>query len=640
MTSTDIRPEATRASAWIRTLRAAPAATARLVCFPHAGGAASAFSGLARALPPEIDVVAVQYPGRQARRAEPCVEEISAMAAAATAALDTSVPLFLLGHSMGALVAFEAARLLADGRGVVRLFVSAARPPAQDWGEADVDALTDDAIVDGLRLLGGVPTPILDDPDASREVLRVLRADHRALRDYRCASDAIIAAPITVLLGDVDPKSTPTQMRDWARHTDGGYEMRVLAGGHFALLDAPDATSSLLTERIREPVVQPGDARPADFVRATMLRGLGDQLPPLPTDPTALEEVARTTLPPTAFAYVAGNAGSGGTGLANRAALERIQLMPRMLRGVTRPDLSVRLLGTRLPVPVLLAPVAAQAILHPDGELATARAASETGVPLILSSYSAQTMEEVALAAGSAPRWFQLYLPNDRTIGESLVRRAERSGYTALVVTVDATSLGLRPAELDSGSSPFLRGIGIANYTSDPAFRAGVDPAAGDFADVMYWAKVTATPRLHWEDIAWLRRLTSLPILIKGILHPDDARAALAVGADGVIVSNHGARQLDGCVGAVDALPAVRATVGPAATVLVDSGIRTGADVVKALALGADAVLYGRPYAYGLGIAGQAGVEHVLRCLLADIDLALTLTGCAAVSEINEELLF
>ncbi|WP_325063673.1 alpha-hydroxy-acid oxidizing protein [Streptomyces marianii] len=335
-----------------------------------------------------------------------------------------------------------------------------------------------------------------------------------------------------------------------------------------------------------------------------------------------------------------GNAGTGRTGRENREAFDRHRLVPRMLRGVSTRDLSVSLFGRRLPAPVLLAPIASQTVVHPEGELATVRGASDANVPVVLSTGSSHSLEEVAEAAApEGERWFQFYWPSDRAVAESLVRRAEAAGYTALVLTVDAPAFGYRPTDLDHGYLPFLHGAGLANFTSDPVFRAGLPAGADGRAVVEHWARVFGNPSLTWDDLPWLRELTRLPILLKGILHPGDARRARAYGVDGLVVSNHGGRQLDGSVAALDALPAVRAAVGPDVPVLLDSGVRTGSDVLKALALGADAVLYGRPYLYGLALDGRDGVAHVLTCLLAELDLALALAGCPTVADVTSDLL-
>nr|WP_308406119.1 alpha/beta fold hydrolase [Streptomyces sp. TML10] len=621
---------------------------ARLVCFPHAGGGASAFTALAAALPDDIEVHAVQYPGRQERHREPCAETIEELAAAAATALSgyDDRPLFLLGHSMGALVAFETARRLRGRAEVTRVFASAARAPSAEWEEPDVDRLTDEQMVDGLRLLGGVPEAVLADPETTAEILRQLRADVRALRRYRCGDRAAVAAPLTVVLGTRDPKNSVAQMAEWARHTTGDHAVETLPGGHFALLEHPAEVAELLTRSIRADLDEHANAArrpdapaPADLVRRILVAGLDGTRPPLSTDLTTLEETARSKLTPDAFAYVAGTAGSGATGRANRAAFERRLLVPRMLRGTVRRDLGVRLAGQRLPAPVLLAPVAAQTVVHPEGELATARAAAAVGLPFVLSTFAGHSLEEVAGQSGQVPRWFQLYLPSDRKVAESLVRRAEASGYTAIVLTVDAAWLGFRPMELDNAYSPFLRGTGIANFTTDPAFRAGLPDASDPAAMVRRWAEISIDPSADWDGLAWLREATDLPVFVKGILHPDDARLAVEHGAHGLVVSNHGGRQLDGSVPALDALPAVSAAVAGRVPVLLDSGVRSGTDVIKALALGADAVLLGRPYVYGLGLAGRQGVEHVLRSLLADLDLALALTGCASPADITPDLI-
>jgi lactate 2-monooxygenase len=299
-------------------------------------------------------------------------------------------------------------------------------------------------------------------------------------------------------------------------------------------------------------------------------------------------------------------------------------------------DLRTTVLGTEFPAPVLLAPVGVQTILHPDGELASARAAAATGLPVVASTAAAHSMEEVAAAAGDAPRWFQLYWPKDDEITKSLVRRAERAAYRAIVVTLDSMLLGWRPADLSRAYLPFLQGTGIAQFVTDPVFRSQLEQTPEDDmqAAVVRWVQVI-NKVVTWDDLEFLRSLTSLPIVLKGILHPDDARLAREHFVDGVIVSNHGGRQVDGAIAALDALPMVADAVGGDMPVLFDSGIRSGADVVKALALGADAVLLGRPYLWGLALDGQAGVEAVLRMLLAELDLTLALSGYTTPGEVS-----
>lgn len=377
----------------------------------------------------------------------------------------------------------------------------------------------------------------------------------------------------------------------------------------------------------------------ANFQNEIYLRGTAGERPPFTTDLNGLEEAARAALPAQAFGYVAGSAGSGSTARANRAAFERWRIVPRMLRDVSERDLSTTVLGTPVPAPVLLAPIGVQTIVHPEGELASARAAAAAGLVFVHSTAAAHSIEQVAEASGDGPRWYQLYWPKDRDVAASLIGRAEAAGYRALVVTLDTFVLGWRPTDLDTAYLPFLQSVGIANYLTDPAFSAPLGEDAEPLAKVLRWAGMFGDPSLTWDDLAWLREHTSLPVVLKGVLHPDDARAASDAGVDGVVVSNHGGRQVDGAVAALDALPAVVEAVGDRMAVLVDSGVRTGADVVKALALGASAVLLGRPYIYGLGLGGQAGVEHVLRCLLAELDVTMALSGRASLAELDRELL-
>jgi L-lactate dehydrogenase (cytochrome) len=322
---------------------------------------------------------------------------------------------------------------------------------------------------------------------------------------------------------------------------------------------------------------------------------------------------------------------------ANLDAFTRWQIVPRMLRDVSARDLSVTALGNELPAPVLLAPVGVQSIVHRDGELASARAAAAQGVPFIFSTAASHTFEEVAEAMGESDRWYQLYWPKDRDLAASFLRRALDAGYRAVVVTLDTWLLGWRPRDLQNAYLPFLHGEGVANYFSDPVFRAALErPPEEDIGPAIgHWAYQFANPSVTWEDVAWLREQTPLPIVLKGIQHPDDARLAREAGVDGVIVSNHGGRQVDGALGALDALPAVREAVGSELAVMFDSGIRGGADVFKALALGAEAVCVGRPYIWALALGGQGGVEQLLRCLLAELDLTMALSGCTRVAEVE-----
>lgn len=379
----------------------------------------------------------------------------------------------------------------------------------------------------------------------------------------------------------------------------------------------------------------------ANFQLEIYGRGVEGQRPELPLVAAELEQRARDALSPEAFGYVAGGASAEQTMRANLRAFERRQIVPRMLRDVSTRRLATTVLGTVMPAPVMLAPVGVQSIVHSDGELAAARAAAALAVPFIASTAASHSLEEIAEAMGSASRWYQLYWPRDRELAASFLRRARAAGYEAVVVTLDTWMLGWRPRDLQNAYLPFLKGEGIANYVNDPVFRAALQkpPEEDPVAAVGLWAYEFANPSLSWSDLGWLREQTPLPILLKGILHADDARLAREAGVDGVIVSNHGGRQVDGALGALDALPAVRDALGDGFPVLFDSGIRSGADVLKALALGADAVCLGRPYVWGLGLAGQAGVEHVLRCLLADFDLTLALSGHSDIAQLDRSLL-
>lgn len=371
------------------------------------------------------------------------------------------------------------------------------------------------------------------------------------------------------------------------------------------------------------------------------LGGLAGEKPAFPVAIEALEDQARTALRPEAAAYLFGGAGGEETLQANRAAFRRWQLVPRMLRGVGRRDLSVVLLGRRFPAPVLLAPIGVQSILHAEGELAVARAAAQVGLPFVLSTVSSYPLEAVADVMGAAPRWFQLYWGRDPELTLSLIRRAEAAGYEALVVTLDTTLLAWRERDLEHAYLPFLYGEGLANYFTDPVFRSRLDepPEANPTGAILTFARIFSHPDLTWDDLAFLKENTRLPILLKGILHPEDARRAAEAGVAGVIVSNHGGRQLDGAIAALDALPAVVDAVGDRLLVLFDSGIRRAADVLKAIALGAQAVLLGRPYACGLAVGGEAGVRFVLENLLAELDLALGLVGCRNWKEVQPEIL-
>jgi len=405
------------------------------------------------------------------------------------------------------------------------------------------------------------------------------------------------------------------------------------------------------------------------------LGGVSGGRPRVPVDPNRLEAAARRAMSEEAYAYVAAGAGGETTMRLNRAAFDRWRIVPRMLRDVSERDTSVELFGRVQDSPFMLAPIGVLELAHADADLAVARAAGAEGVPMIFSSQASTPMEDCALAMADGQRWFQLYWSTSDELVESFVSRAEACGCAAIVVTLDTTILGWRPRDLDPAFLPFLRGKGIAQYTSDPVFRRLMAEAGGsDGADapdprptpaalktlvqltrrypdgfvrtltsgsgraaVQRFVQIYSRPSLTWDDLSFLRERTKLPILLKGVLHPDDASRALDHGVDGIYVSNHGGRQVDGSIATLEALPGVVDAVSGRAPVLVDSGPRGGADAFKALALGAAAVVIGRPYVFGLAAAGEHGVSEVLQNFKAEFDLTMGLAGCRSVSEIDRE---
>ena len=416
-----------------------------------------------------------------------------------------------------------------------------------------------------------------------------------------------------------------------------------------------------------------------DLQSAIFRKGLFGRRPVVPTEPSALAEAAQRAMSKEAWAYVDGGAGQQRTVAANTAAFDHFRIVPRMLANVERRDLRTTLFGVDMPAPLMLGPVGVLELAHPRAEHEVAAAARATGIPMVISTQASVPMEEVAKDLGDTPRLYQLYWSKDETIVESFVRRAEAIGSDALVVTLDTHMLGWRTRDLDLGYLPFARGLGIAQYTSDPAFRALVEqrlsggsgtsvrpglreiPSAltavasmaqhhpGKLVDnlrsgharaaVETFLDVFSRSDLIWDDLDRLREMTDMPIVLKGLQAPEDARRALEHGVDGIIVSNHGGRQVDGAIASIDALPSIVDEVDGRIPVLFDSGIRSGADILKALALGADAVLLGRPYVYGLALAGAAGVQAVLEHMIAELDLSLGLVGCRSVEEIGRELL-
>ncbi len=378
---------------------------------------------------------------------------------------------------------------------------------------------------------------------------------------------------------------------------------------------------------------------------------LGGRKPARPVDWRELECDAYAMLPRGPRGYIQGGAGRGHTIRANREAFDEWRIVPRMLKDVSERSLERTVLGTKLPVPVLLAPIGVQTVAHPEGELASARAAAHVGLPLIASTAASHTIEQIANAgrvATDAPHgdaegegehgfWYQLYWPRDRELARSFITRAETAGYEAVVVTLDTWLLGWRPADLTDGFLPFLRGEGNVNYLQDPVFRAALPkPPEEDMPSaVAYWAWQFSNPAVTWADLEFLRECTKLPIVLKGIQSVQDAQLAVEHGIEGIIVSNHGGRQVDGAIGSLHALPGVVEAVGERCEVLFDSGIRSGADALKALALGARAVCLGRPYTWGLALGGEQGVIDVLRAFLAELDLNMALSGHASVDELG-----
>lgn len=376
-----------------------------------------------------------------------------------------------------------------------------------------------------------------------------------------------------------------------------------------------------------------------DYQLEIYFAGLSGVVPQLPMTFDELERRAERAMPPGIWSYVAGGAGDEHTQRANREAFDHWGLMPRMLRAQTERDLSIDLFGVHLSTPLFMAPVGVIGICAQDGhgDLATARAAEATGVPMVASTLTVDPLEEVAAEYGDTPGFFQLYCPTDPEVAESLVRRAEAAGYRGIVITLDTWVTGWRPRDLATSNFPQLRGHCLANYFSDPAFRSRLEKSPEDdpSAAIMTWAMMFGRP-LVWDDLSWLRSLTKLPIILKGICHPDDARRAIDEGVDGIYVSTHGGRQANGGLAAIDCLADVAEAV-PDTPVLFDSGVRSGSDVVKALALGATAVGIGRPYAFGLSLAGTDGIVHVLRSILAEADLLMAVDGYPTLGDLNRE---
>ncbi len=354
-----------------------------------------------------------------------------------------------------------------------------------------------------------------------------------------------------------------------------------------------------------------------------------------------LEEQAREVMDRGPHGYVAGNAGSETTTSANRNAFSKWKLRPRLLQGVEERKLKTGFLEIELHVPLLLAPVGVQSIIHDRGARASAEGAARLGVPFIHSTVSSHTIEDIADNVEGSPLWFQLYWSDLPELNESLIQRAEEADYEAIVVTLDSPLLGWRPRDLEQGYFPFLDGEGLANYTSDPCFRDKLDIPPEESMDesLELFLDIFSKPSAQWSDLRDLSETTNLPFLAKGILHPDDATKALEHGCDGIIVSNHGGRHVDGEMPALDALVDVRNTLPEDDPILFDSGVRSGTDVLKACALGADAVLLGRPYLYALALEGADGVEELLKNYLAELDITMGLCGEQNLAEVSSDIL-
>jgi lactate 2-monooxygenase len=409
--------------------------------------------------------------------------------------------------------------------------------------------------------------------------------------------------------------------------------------------------------------------------RSKYLAGFAGDVSSIPADPDRLKLAAKNVMTPKAYAYVEGAAGMEETKVDNERMFSSVKIVPRMLRNIESRDTSTTIFGRKIPSPLILSPVGVLELAHRSADLGVARAAAKASLPMIFSNQASFPMEEMAGVMGENPRWFQLYWSKSDQLVRSFISRAESCGCGAIVVTLDTTLLGWRTRDLDLGYLPFLEGKGIAQYTSDPVFQKIIDdfipgdtprrelswqavsglismvnhyPGRGFFRKLRSGRPVKAVqtfigtysnPRTTWNDLKFLRGLTKLPIVLKGILHPADAKMAIDEGMDGIIISNHGGRQVDGAISTFEALPAIVSAVPKDFPVLLDGGIRGGADVFKALALGAKAVCVGRPYVYGLALGGQHGAYEVLRNLMADFELTMGLAGCADVKTITKEFL-
>ncbi|KAF3763267.1 hypothetical protein M406DRAFT_49010 [Cryphonectria parasitica EP155] len=401
---------------------------------------------------------------------------------------------------------------------------------------------------------------------------------------------------------------------------------------------------------------------PVSYENAVFQAGLHSAKPPFSFHYSDWEDQAQSILSANSWGYIHGNAGEGSTYRKNRAAFERWSILPRRLCPSRKDengnevfaDTHSTVLGStaQLPFPVAIAPIGVQRIFHPEGELAAARAAAALGVPYTLSTASSTSIEDVAEAMDSPVRWFQLYWPSreHNDITASLLSRAKKAGYSALFVTLDTYVLGWRPADMNHGYNPFIHAdrIGVEIGLTDPVFRSHFEEEHGHGVEgghrlgeaAAEWAKIAFPGHSHaWEDVAFLKQHWDGPIVLKGIQTVEDAKRAVEVGVQGIVVSNHGGRQQDGGVSSLGVLPRIVDAVGDQIEVFFDSGVRCGADIIKAYALGAKCVFIGRPYAYGLAIGGEEGVKHVLRSICGDLLMNMHLAGLRGLDEVTKDIL-
>jgi len=386
----------------------------------------------------------------------------------------------------------------------------------------------------------------------------------------------------------------------------------------------------------------------AGYLREILQRGiLGEQLPAVTTNPNQLEEQAKAKMSTKGFDYIKGGAGESATMDSNRLAFRQWNIVPRVLKPTSPRDLSTTLFGQKYSTPVIMGPVGVQSLFHEDKEIGTANACAALRVPFTLSTSASTGIEELVEKADPGPKWFQLYWPVDEEITASILKRAKANGYTTLLVTLDTWTLAWRPNDLDSANVPFIIGEGNEVGFQDPVFRKkfaeqtdGDTPEDNKIGASLYWTSQSFPGVTRsWDDLKILLKYWDGPIVLKGILSVEDARLAVEHGVDGIVVSNHGGRQIDGSVATIEVLPEIVDAVGNRTTVLFDSGVRTGADIVKALALGAKGVLVGRPVAYGLGINGREGAEAVLAGLLADLDLTMGFAGAKSIADLQRSML-